>query len=193
VRLTDSGKEDPQIIVNFSGGRDCRSRVSAGAALLDRNRRRQSLDKIDIWLFHLIEELPRISGETLYVSALPFGIKSVESQRGFPRTTQPGDDHKFFPWNLHMEVLEIVLAGTTNFDDLRRHSDEECRTYQSSTAPLFLQRHWAPTCNQPIDGKDSLFAIPPVRKSNLSKFTRSLSGTPKPSLNAPVDASSRAK
>jgi hypothetical protein len=24
---------------------------------------------------------------------------------------------------------EIVLAGTANFDNLRRHSDEECRTY----------------------------------------------------------------
>jgi hypothetical protein len=40
-----------------------------------------------------------------------------------------------------MEVLEIVLAGTANFDDLRRHSDEECRTYQSSTAVPFLQRN----------------------------------------------------
>jgi hypothetical protein len=39
-----------------------------------------------------------------------------------------------------MKVLEIVLAGTTNFDNLRRHSDEECRTYQSSTAVPFLQR-----------------------------------------------------
>jgi hypothetical protein len=40
-----------------------------------------------------------------------------------------------------MEVLEIVLAGTANFDNLRRHSDEECRTYQSSTAVPFLQRN----------------------------------------------------
>jgi hypothetical protein len=40
-----------------------------------------------------------------------------------------------------VEVLEIVLAGTTNFDNLRRHSDEECRTYQSSTAVPFLQRN----------------------------------------------------
>jgi hypothetical protein len=28
-----------------------------------------------------------------------------------------------------VKVLEIVLAGTANFDNLRRHSDEECRTY----------------------------------------------------------------
>ena len=40
-----------------------------------------------------------------------------------------------------MEVLEIVLAGTANLDNLRRHSDEGCRTYQSSTAVPFLQRY----------------------------------------------------
>src|SRR5437867_2726132 len=68
MRLTNSRKQDPQIIVNFSGGRDCRPRVGARAALLDRDRRRESLDKIDIRLFHLIEELPRISGETLDVA-----------------------------------------------------------------------------------------------------------------------------
>src|SRR2546422_10918357 len=94
-----------------------------------------------IWLFHLIEELPRISGEALDVAALPLGIKSVEGQRGFPGAAQPGDDHQFLPWNFHMEVLEIVLAGSANFDNLRRHSDEECRTYQSSTAVPFLQRN----------------------------------------------------
>src|SRR2546422_6773801 len=97
-----------------------------------------------IWLFHLIEELPRISGEALDVAALPLGIKSVEGERGFPGAAQPGDDHQFLPWNFHMEVLEIVLAGSANFDNLRRHSDEECRTYQSSTAVPFLQRNCVP-------------------------------------------------
>src|SRR6184192_1931499 len=111
MRLTDSRKQDPQIIVDFSGGRDCRSWIGAGAALLDGNGRRQSLDKIDIWLFHLIEELPRIRGEAFDISALPLGIKSVEGQRGFPRATQAGDDHQLLPWNLHMKVLEIVLGA----------------------------------------------------------------------------------
>src|SRR6266516_3537310 len=74
MRLTNSRKKDQQIIVDLSGGRDCRPRVGAGAALFDRNRRRQSLDKIDIWLFHLVEELPLIRRETLHVSALPLGI-----------------------------------------------------------------------------------------------------------------------
>src|SRR5216117_3302919 len=142
MRLTDSRKQDPQIIVDFSGGRDCRSWIGAGAALLDGNGRRQSLDEIHVWLFHLIEELPRISGETLDIPTLPLGIKSVESQRGFPRATETGDDDQLLPWNLHIEVLQIVLTGTADFDNLRRHSDEKRRTYQSSTAVPFLQRNW---------------------------------------------------
>jgi glycosyltransferase involved in cell wall biosynthesis len=49
-----------------------------------------------------------------------------------------------------VEILEIVLASTANFDNLRRHSNEGCRTYQSSTALPFLQR------NCPIDGTECL-------------------------------------
>src|SRR5438067_11726981 len=109
MRLTDSRKQDPQIIVDFSGGRDCRSWIGAGAALLDGNGRRQSLDKIDIWRFHLIEELPRIGGETLDIPALPLGIKSVESQRGFLRATETGNVHYLFQWILLIEDLEIGL------------------------------------------------------------------------------------
>src|ERR1041385_3273846 len=129
MRLTNGGKEDSQIIINFCGGRDCRSWVRSGAALFDGDRRRKPLDKIDIWLFHLIEELPRISGETFDVGAWALAIESIKSQRGFPRATQAGNDNELLPWNLDMKVLEIVLAGTTNLDNLRRHSDEECRTY----------------------------------------------------------------
>ena len=85
VRLTHRGKEDPQVIVDLSRSCDCRSWVRAGAALFDGDGRRQAFNEIDIRLFHLIEELPRVSGKALDVTALPFRIKRVESERGFPR------------------------------------------------------------------------------------------------------------
>ena len=40
-----------------------------------------------------------------------------------------------------MEVLEIVLARATDLDNLRRHFDEKCRTFKSSTGPPILQRN----------------------------------------------------
>ena len=107
---------------------------------------------------HLIKKLPRMSRRLSNIAALSFAIKSVERQRGLPRTTQVGYDHQLFPWNLHVEVLQIVLAGTANFDNLRRHSDEECRTYQSSTAVPFLQRNCVPEAVPGIEYVLSLFS-----------------------------------
>jgi hypothetical protein len=42
-----------------------------------------------------------------------------------------------------VKVLEIVLAGTANFDNLRRHSGHKRRTFQLSTTVLFLQLNCA--------------------------------------------------
>src|SRR5205809_149078 len=85
VRLTNGGEKNSQVIVYLSRGRDGRPWIGAGATLLDRDGGRQSFDEIDIRLFHLIEELPRVRGEALDVTPLALRIKSVESQRGFPR------------------------------------------------------------------------------------------------------------
>src|SRR5438552_13857908 len=123
VWLTDRRKKNAQVIVNLGRGRDCRSWISAGAALLDRDGRRKSFDEIDVRLFHLVEELPGISGETFHVPALAFGVERVEGERRFPGAAQTGDDHQLLPWNFHVKVLQIVLARTTDLDNLRRHLD----------------------------------------------------------------------
>ena len=110
---------------------------AAGAALLDRDRRRKTFDEIDVRFFHLIEKLPGIGGQTLDVTPLAFGIERIESERRLSRAAQAGDNDQFLTRNLDVEILEIVLARTTDLDSLRRHSDDICRTYQSSTADCF--------------------------------------------------------
>src|SRR5262245_18539586 len=50
-----------------------------------------------------------------------------------------------------MEVLEIVLSGTANPDEFRRHSGQKCRTYQSSTPVLFLQKNCVPEECLPLE------------------------------------------
>jgi len=79
----------------------------------------KTLDEIDIRLFRLIEELPRVSGETFDVGPLPFGIERIEDKRRFSRADQAGDDHHLLKRDLQAEVLQIVLACTTNFDNFR--------------------------------------------------------------------------
>ena len=129
VWLTNRRKEDTQIIVNLRRGRDGRTRVGASAPLLNGNRRRQAFDEVDVRLFHLIEELTGVGRQAFHIAALPFGIKSIESEGRFPGPAQSGDHDQFFSRNLDIEILEIVLAGTNDLDNLRRHSDDGCRTF----------------------------------------------------------------
>ena len=129
VGLTNCRKEHPQIIIDFSRGRDGRSGIRARTTLLDRDRRRKALDKINIRLLHLIEKLPRVCRETFHIAALAFSIERIKSERRFPGATQSGNDNQFLPGNLQVEVLQIVLACTTDLDNLRRHSDVESRTF----------------------------------------------------------------
>jgi len=129
VRLTDRRKKNAQVVVNLGRRRDCRSWIGAGTALLDRDRWGKSFDEIHVRLFHLIEELPRVSGETFDVTALALGVESVEGERRFPGTAQTRDDHQLLPRDFHVEVLQIVLARTTDLDNLRRHRDDKSRTF----------------------------------------------------------------
>ena len=140
VRLTDSREKHAQVIVNFGRGRDCRSWIRAGAPLLDRDGRGEAFDKIDVRFLHLIEKLAGISRKAFHVAALAFSIKRVEGKRRFPRAAQSGDHDQFLTRNFHVEILQIVLARTTDLDNFRRHLDNKCRTFKSSIAARFLQR-----------------------------------------------------
>src|SRR5712691_12078892 len=99
VRLTDSGKEDAQVIENFGRGRDCRSWIRAGAALLDRDGRRKAFDKIDVRFFHSIKELAGVSRKAFHIAALPFGIERIEGKGRFSRAAQSGDHDQFLTRN----------------------------------------------------------------------------------------------
>ena len=140
VRLADGGEKHAQVIVNFGRGGDCRSWIRAGAALLDRDGWGEAFDKIDVRFFHLIEELAGINRKAFYVAALAFGIERVEGKGRFSRAAQTRDDDQFPTRNFDVDIFQIVLARTTDLDNFRRHLDEKCRTFKSSTAARFLQR-----------------------------------------------------
>ena len=56
-----------------------------------------------------VEELPRVSGETLDVAPLPLGIEGVEGERRLSGAGKSGDHHQLVARNRHIDVLEIVL------------------------------------------------------------------------------------
>ena len=85
-RMADAREQQAQVIIDLGDGGDGRARIARGRLLLDRNRRRESLDRIDVRLLHLLQELARVGRERLDVAPLAFGVNRVEGERRLART-----------------------------------------------------------------------------------------------------------
>src|SRR5262249_61697518 len=117
----DAREEHAEVIVDLGDGADRRARILRGGLLLDRDRRRQALDRVNLRLFHLLEELPRVSRQRFHVAALTFGVDRIEGQGRFAGAREPGDHHELIAWGLEIDVLEIVLAGASDDDPITGH------------------------------------------------------------------------
>jgi hypothetical protein len=63
ARHADAREQQAQVIVDLGDGADGRARVVRGGFLLDRNGRRQALDRVHVGLLHHRQELPGVGGE----------------------------------------------------------------------------------------------------------------------------------
>ena len=81
----DAGEQEAQIVVDLGDGADGRARVARGGLLLDRDRRRQAADRIDVGLLHQLEELARVGGQALDVAPLAVGVDGIERERALAR------------------------------------------------------------------------------------------------------------
>ena len=79
-------EQEPQEMINLRDGRDRRFAAAARDALLDGHARRQTLDKIDIGFFELLDKLPRVGRHAVEKAALAFRKEDVERERRFPRS-----------------------------------------------------------------------------------------------------------
>ena len=78
--MTDAGVQQPQVVVDLGDGAHRGARIAAGRLLVDRHRRRQALDEVDVRLVHLPQELPGIGGQRLHISSLSLRIYRVKCQ-----------------------------------------------------------------------------------------------------------------
>ena len=88
VRDADARVQQPQVVVDLGDRADRGTRVARRRLLVDRDRRRQALDEVDVGLVHLAEELPRVRRQRLDVPALALGVDRVERERRLARTRQ---------------------------------------------------------------------------------------------------------
>ena len=119
----DPRPQQAHVVVDLGHRADRRARVARGRLLLDRDRRRQALDQIDIGLLHQLEELPGIGRQALDIAALALGIDRVEGERRLARARQAGDHHQAVARQVDVDVLEIVLARAADGDEAMRLGD----------------------------------------------------------------------
>ena len=93
-----------------------RARCAHGIGLVDRDRGRNPLDRVDLRLVHAVEELPRVRAESLDVAPLPFRVERVEDERRLPGAGDAGHHDELVQRQLEREVLEVVLAGAPDDD-----------------------------------------------------------------------------
>ncbi len=110
--------QQAQVVVDLGDRADGRARVVRGGLLFDRDRGRESLDRIHVRLFHHRQELPRVGGQRLDVAALALGIDRVEGERRLARAGQAGEDDQAVARQVQVDVLEIVRARAADVDGL---------------------------------------------------------------------------
>ena len=96
VRPADARVEQAQVVVDLGDGADGRARVARGRLLVDRDRRREPVDRVDVGLLHHLQELARVRGEALDVAALALGVDRVEGERRLAGAREPGDADEAF-------------------------------------------------------------------------------------------------
>ena len=116
VRVPDPRPQQAQVVVDLGHGADRRPRVARGGLLVDRDRRRQPLDRVHVGLVHLAQELAGVGRQRLDVAALALGVDRVEGKARLTGPGEPGDDDQGVARQLEGDVLEVVLARTRDAD-----------------------------------------------------------------------------
>ena len=83
MRNPDTGVQQSQIVVDFGDRRDGAAGTGRSRFLVDRQRRRETVDRVDIGPRDLIQKLPGVGRQAVDVLSLAFGKQRVEGQRAF--------------------------------------------------------------------------------------------------------------
>ncbi len=114
VRPTDARVEQAQVVVDLGDGPDRRARVARRRLLVDRDGRREPVDRVDVGLLHHLEELARVGRERLDVPSLPLRVDRVEGEARLSGAREAGHADERVPRQPDRDVLQVVLAGAVD-------------------------------------------------------------------------------
>src|SRR5262249_2919724 len=121
MRPADPRVQKPQVVVDLGDRAHRRARVPGRRLLVNRDRRAEAVDRVDVWLLHHLQELPRIRRERFDVPALPLGVDGVEGKAGLAGAREPGDADELLAREPDGDVLEVVLPGAVHYELVGRH------------------------------------------------------------------------
>src|SRR5580658_2782760 len=111
-----SSPQEAQKIIELSGSGHRGTGIARGVFLPNGDGWRDAVDFIDIGALHAFQKLARVGGERLDITALPFGVNRIESERRLARPGDAGHYGQLFVRNLQREILEVVDPGAANAD-----------------------------------------------------------------------------
>ena len=109
-------EEHPQRVRERRDRPDRRPRRPAAPALLERHRRRQPVDLVDVRHPGLLQQAPRVRRHGLEVPPLRLRVDRPERQRRLPRPRHPGEDDHRVARDVHVDVAQVVLARAADAD-----------------------------------------------------------------------------
>ena len=118
--LTDTGVEQAEEVVDFGCGADSASRIAVDGLLLDRDNRAQAGNIVDVGTLEVAEHVAGVGGEGLDIAALALGIDRIESEGGFARTAEAGDDGQLSVGNRDVDSFEIMNPCATDLKRVHR-------------------------------------------------------------------------
>ena len=121
MRHADAGHQQPQIVVNLGDRRDRAARVLRAGALVDRNRRLQAVDQVDVGPLQLREELPDVDREASRRTAAALRRTACRTPASSCRSRSgPVIDDQPIAREIDVDVLQVVNPGAANANHRRR-------------------------------------------------------------------------
>ena len=120
-QMRGTGEQELEVVVQLGHGADRRARTAHRVGLVDGDGGRYPFDLVDRRAVHAVEELARIGAEGFHITPLAFGVQGVEHQAGFARAAGAGEHRQLIGADVDVDVLEVVLAGTSDADQALCH------------------------------------------------------------------------
>ena len=133
MRSPQTSHHQPQVVVDFRHRRNRAARILIAGALIDAQRRLESLDQVHIGTLHLMQKLPSVDRQAFDELTLTFREQRVEGQAALARSAGSGQHHQPITRDVEAHILQIVNACPPNPDqrfavDVRLRTVVEART-----------------------------------------------------------------